>query len=193
MATNVTIDQILNATVAAIAVLAPSTGAAVTPSKPLFFVKRYTGELSMPEAQQRAAVGRTPCAFVGHERTRVLRTTIGRRVDRVETSIVVYVCSDAWRDRNDRSVVFAPSHTVMQAVLGARRLGLAIQPLRYQSTAKVLDDEKMLIEAVRFTTRHRVDYSKTATYDTMLDVVGEVYEGTEEAPVNPTGLHVVFP
>lgn len=195
MATNVTIDQILDAVVDAISVLVPSTGTGIVAARPLHFVKRYMGELSTPEAQQRGAVGRTPCAFVAHERTRYIRTTISRRVDRVETTIAVFVCSDAWRDRNDRSVLFAPAEMIKQAVIGARRLGLAIQPFKYSETVKMIDHEKLLMEAVRFTTRHRVDYTTEANYDRMLEVEGEVHLVDEDGNNvgNETPLHIVFP
>jgi hypothetical protein len=190
---NVTRDQILDGMVTALASVTAGVGNPVSSTRFLYSTQRYMGtDFAVQEVQERGVAGRGIACRVAFIDERTIRTTIGRRRDYVEGTYGVYLGVDIQRSRDSRKTLFAAMDNV-RLLLGARAFALGVKPLRYKSTARKIDDDKLLLYLDTYTTRYRVDYTKTATYDTMLDVVGEVYEGTEEAPVNPTGLHVVFP
>ncbi len=175
MATNVSRDSIIDGIVGKLSVLQPATGAQITTTAYVRSIGRIMGRLENDsEAFQRGVSGRTPCILVGPDGPpRRIRTTIGRRVDRVESGFKVICFSDKQKNRDSRSVLLSMCEDVRRLV-AARRLALEIQPLVFAGEATELDDEKMLAIAVKFTTKHRVDYTLTNTYDTMNTVRGRI-------------------
>jgi phage gp37-like protein len=171
VATTITRDQVLDAMVAQLAPLKPAVGGAVSPTKYVRDIARYAGEFSTQQALLRGMAGRTPAVLLAFSGERTISTTIGRKVDKVEGTYVAVCCSDSERSRDDRASVFRLMNDV-RGLLGARRLGLAMHPLRYVGDQLILDDEQTLAYGVRFTTRYRVDFTKPASYDALLSTDG---------------------
>lgn len=196
MATNVSRDSILDAMVTALRVLRPAVGDGISVSRYVRKVDRLMGRLeNATESFQRGVAGNCPCIFVGVDGDpRRIRTTIGRRVDRVETGFKAICFSDKQKDRDDRSNLLSMCEDVRRLV-GARRFGLAIQPMRWVGEHVEIDNDALLAIAVRFTTRHYVDYSIEAQYDRVLEVEGEVHLVDDDGNNvgNETPLHIVFP
>src|SRR5262245_23743511 len=145
MSTNVSIDSIADAMVTQLAAqLAPATGQSVSSLRPVRTVQRYMGnELTNPEAFKRGVAGRCPAIRVRPVGTRKISTTIGRRVDRVESTFSVYVISDSQRGKDDRKSVLPLVESVRKYV-GSHSFGLAVNPMRYQRTEVIRDDDQAL-------------------------------------------------
>ncbi len=180
MATNVAVSTILDGMVAALAPIVPTPGHGVSAAKYVRHCSRYAGELTSREAGRRGAAGRTPAVLVAYQGERTLSTTIGRRVDKVEGTFAAVCITDAESDRDRRAFITACLQDV-QRLLGARRLGLAIQPLVIRGNRIAADDELMLAHVIDITTRYRRDYTKDPGADRMLTFDGEIFEAT--APV----------
>src|SRR5678815_1066325 len=119
MATNVSIASILDATVAQLsAQLVPSPlGSPVTSQKPVFTCQRYMGgEFRTEEGLTRGIAGRCPALRVRFAGSKSVKTTIGRRVDRVESAIQVIVASDSHRSKDDRKKLLAIAESVRRFV-----------------------------------------------------------------------------
>lgn len=173
MASNVTADSILDAMVTQLSTLV-NTGGAVTIGKPVRTCQRYLGkEFQVAEGQKRGITGRCPAVRVQWAGTKSIRTTIGRRVDRVESTFKVIVAHDGQHDRDFRKSVLPLVETVRNLV-GSRAFGLPMTPTRYRSTDTIIDDDAMTALAVTFTALHRVDYSIAAGTDVMNDAHGSI-------------------
>lgn len=190
MATTVTRDEVLDGMVTALASLKPAKGSPITPTAYVRDISRYAGEFSSQEAMQRGMAGRTPAILIAYERERVLSTTVGRKVDKVEGSFFAICCNDAERSRDDRASIFKLMGDATQ-LLGARYLGLSIQALRYTGDSLVADDGKVLAYALRFTTRYRRDYTKQATYPPLLSADGSLNDATSGETV--VGVNTQLP
>jgi hypothetical protein len=185
----VTKDQILAGMVAGLASLVPAEGQAITAAKYVRVVARYGGKLDpgsqiatmsiSDETLQRGVAGRTPAVLIGFDGERRVRTVISRRRDYVEGTYMAVCCRDSERSRDDRKGVMAVSEDVRR-LLGARKLGLAIQPLRYAGTRTVRDDEKLLAIAAVFTTRYWVDYTIEPGADVVESAAGEIVAPAED-------------
>lgn len=190
MATNVSRDEIIDGIVGKVQALKPAVGAAITSGLYLRSVGRFMGRLdSASEAFQKGIAGRTPCALVGPDGApRRIRTTIGRRVDRIESSFQVVCFSDKQKSRDARAVLLSVCEDVRRLVT-ARRLGLEIQPLMYAGESTELDSESLMGIAVKFTTKHRVDYTLSEpTYPEMATVWGEIVWPEDEDTQEPGAL-----
>lgn len=171
---SVTRDDILDGMVDALATVTPDTGDPVSDEKPFYSVARYMGELGSEEAFKRGVAGRCPAVRMAFVSDRSLRSTIGRRVDYVEGSFVAVIFSDSMRGKDDRATLLELSETV-QRLLGARRLGLDISPLRHRSTAEFpAPIENCTAYGVQFATRYRVSYAVDPGDDTMDSATGEI-------------------
>lgn len=183
MATNVSITQLLDATVAQIRNNFVPTSGPLTADKPIYSVQRYLGaEFTTEEGFKRGIAGRCPAVRVRYVGSKRYKTTTGRRVDEVESTFFVYVCSDAERTRDDRKSIIPVAEMVWRA-LGDRRLGLEIQPLVYRATDQK-EDPMMLSFVHTFTTRHHVDYRIDPRFDVMDNAVGDIV--TPEDDENPS-------
>lgn len=193
MATNVAADSILDAMVSQLNTLV-NTGGAVTALKPVHTCQRFMGaEFKLDQGMKRGIAGRCPAVRVQWAGTRSIRTTIGRRVDRVESTFKVYVASDNRHGRDARAPLLALVETV-RSLIGARAFGLPITPTRYRSTNTVIDEDSLMAVALTFTALHRVDYCIPPGTDTMVDAAGSIvnaavaHTSTPHAPtVTPQG------
>lgn len=193
MAVNVAVDSILDGMVGALAVLV-NVGGAVTALKPVRSLARYMGnEATAVELLKRGGAGRTPLVRARFAGTKTLRTTIGRRVDRVESAFAVIVASDNHHSKDFRDVLLALAETVRN-LLGSRSFGLAVTPSRYRATRTLIDQEQLMALAVDFAVRHRVDYTVDPGTDLMLEYTGEI-TNTDPADTKPlqVGIDGVFP
>lgn len=185
MSRNLPIDSLLDAVVDQIAdELVPAAGGSLSTTKPVYDVRRYMGgEFDSAEGLQRGMAGRTPAVRVRFAGTRSLKTTIGRRYDRVESTLSVIVASDSQRTRDDRENLLAIAESV-RTLVGARRYGLEISPLRYVGTDVLRDSDQLTALAVKFSTRHRADYTIDPGTDTMDTATGAIYAG--DSAILPT-------
>lgn len=182
---DITRDQILDGMVTALADVTAGVGLPVSGTRYLFSCQRYIGsEFTVQEGQERSIAGRTPAARVAFLSERTIRTTVGRRRDIVEGTFGVYLATEIQRSRDSRKALFAVMSGVRD-LLGARALGLGIRPLRYMSTDRVIDDDKMLVYLDRYTTRYRIDYTKEAAYDTALEAIGDIANAKTAHPSIP--------
>lgn len=181
---DVTRDQILDGMVTALATVTAGVGNPVSATRYLYSAQRYMGEYTIQESQERGTAGRTPNARVAFVSERTLRTTIGRRRDVVEATYGVYMATDVQRSRDSRKVLFSAMSGVRD-LLGSRALSLGIRPLRYQSTARVIDDDKLLVYLDSYTTRYRVDYTKAVADEVIEDVSGQIVNDVTTIPWNP--------
>jgi hypothetical protein len=170
---DVTRDQILDGMVTALATVTAGVGVPVSPTRYLYSAQRYMGEYTVQESQERGTAGRTPNARVAFVSERSIRTTIGRRRDFVEATYGVYMATDVQRSRDSRKTLFSAMSGVRD-LLGSRALSLGIRPLRYQSTTRVIDDDKLLVYMDSYTTRYRVDYTKDPGSDVLEDAHGSI-------------------
>lgn len=174
MATNVSIDSLADAMVAKLQASIPSARS----------VQRYAGaEFTTEEGFKRGIAGRCPALRVRHAGTKTLKTTIGRRVDRVESTFSIVVCSDSHRSKDDRASLLAVAEQVRNFI-GSRAFGLMVTPARFRSMDPLRDDDKMLAYAVTFTVRHRVDYTVNPGTDRMLEYSGDIINA-DEADTKP--------
>lgn len=193
MATNVAVDAIADAMVTQLSQLV-NTGGAVTTLKPVRTVQRYLGaEFQTPEGFKRGIAGRTPALRVRFAGTKTLKRTIGRRVDRVESTFSVVVASDQHHDKDKRTAVLALAETVRRLV-GSRSFGLAETPARYISTETIRDEEQLLALAVVFAVRHHVDYTIDPGTDLLDEYTGTIVntDPTDTKPMQ-VGIDGVFP
>lgn len=172
---NVSRDSILDAITAQVATLAPSVGGAVTSTKYVRKVQRSMGSLrDVTEDQQRGVAGNCPCALVGIDGApKRIRSTIGRRVDKIEQGFKVACFADHQQSRDRRSTLLRMLEDVRDLV-SARAFGLGIQPLKYEGEVTECETDALLGISARFSSRYHVDYSKSAAYDTMLDAFGKI-------------------
>lgn len=179
MAVNVAVDSLCDAIVAKLTTeLVPTVGQPVTTLKPAYLAQRYTGaEFKVDESFKRGIAGRTPALLVHHAGDKSIKTTVGRRVDRVESTIRVIVCTDAQTEKDRRSAIIDVTESVRNKI-GARAFLLPIQPMRWQSTTTLHDSDSMLAIGVSFTTRHRVDYTVDPGADEIVTVGGEIEQGS---------------
>lgn len=178
MPSTVTRDQILGGMMAAIAPLKPTIGQAVSTSQYVRDIARYAGEFSTEQALLRGMAGRTPAVLVLYMAERAISRSVSRRVDKVEGSYVAICCVSTARNRDSREPT---AHELMNDVRGrlsARRLGLSIQPLCYLGDRLVVEDDKVLAYALNFSTRYRIDNTKTGTYDSLLSASGSLVDST---------------
>jgi phage gp37-like protein len=180
-------DEIMDGMVTALASLTTDPGEPLTSTAYVHKIGRFAGRLdTTDEAFQRGVAGRTPAVLVGYEGERTKYNTIGRRTSRVEGDFVAVCVLDAARARDDRKAIYSVVEDVRR-LLSARRLSLEISPLRYSGDSTVRDDERMLAIAARFTTRYRVDVTKTnVDYDDMTEASGEIWDAAVSDEDNPT-------
>lgn len=184
MATNVAMDSLLDAMVTQLSQLVPTTGQPLTTQRPVRTVQRYLGaEFQTVEGQKRGIAGRTPALRVRWAATKTLRTSISRRVDRVESTVSVVVASDNQHGKDERKAVLALAESV-RALIGGRSFGLAVTPLRYRDTVTLRDEDSLLALSVMFAVRHRVDL----TIDPGTDVFDEARGSIVNAAVTRTSL-----
>lgn len=177
MAVNVAIDDIMDAVIAKIATVQAISGVDTTTEFPVRQVDRYLGgELEDIESYRRVIAGRTPAVRVRFAGTRRLRTTIGRRVDRVESSFEITVVDDSHQAPLRRQRLHAAIEKIRH-IVAARQYSLAIEPLRYQGTRILRDDLQLLGKVLTFTTKHRVDYTIDPGDDTMDTAEGAILAG----------------
>lgn len=187
MATNVSVDSMLDAMVAQLGQLVPATGQPLTTQQPVRTVQRYLGaEFKTIEGQKRGIAGRTPALRVRHAGTKTLRTTIGRRVDRVESTFSVVVASDNQHSRDQRTAVLALAETVRR-LIGSHTFGFPVTPARWKSTETLRDEDSLLALSVVFAIRHRVDYTITPGTDTMVDSKGSIVNAAVAHTSTPHG------
>jgi hypothetical protein len=175
VATNVSVDSILDAMVTQLSTeMVPTTGDPITTLKPIRTCARYLGkEFEMGEGQKRGIAGRCPAVRVQWAGTRTIRTTIGRRTDRVESTFKVIVASDNQHGRDLRTPLLALAETV-RSLVGSRAFGLPMAPTRYRQTETKIDEDAMLALELSFTALHRVDYSIDPGSDTMIGEEGTI-------------------
>lgn len=193
MATNVPADSILDAMVTQLSTLV-NTGGAVSVQKPVHTCQRFLGaEFKLDEAMKRGIAGRCPAVRVQWAGTRGIRTTIGRRVERVESTFKVYVASDNQHGRDSRKGLLALTETV-RSLVGSRAFGLPMTPTRFRSFDTVIDDDALMAVCLTFTALHRVDYTIDPGLDTMLDFDGSITNSdpTDTKPLE-VDMHEVFP
>lgn len=177
MATNVAIDGLLDSMVTQLS-------ANITAARS---VQRYMGgEFQSAEGLKRGVAGRCPALRVRWAGSKTLRTTIGRRVDRVESTFNVIVASDDQRGRDSRKTTLAIAESVRNFI-GSRAFGLSVTPARWQSTNTLRDADDLLALSVVFTVRHRVDYSISAGTDVMLDSKGSIVNAAVAHTSTPHG------
>jgi len=188
MATNVAMDVVLDAMVAQLAAqLVPATGQPITSLKPVHNVQRYMGsEFRTAEGLKRGIAGRTPAVRVRYAGTRKLTTTIGRRVDRVESAFSFIVASDKHHDKDSRKDIIALTESVRN-LISSRMWGKQINPMRFQRMDTLRDDEQLMAIALTFTTRHRVDYTIDPGTDTMLETRGSIVNAAVAHTSTPHG------
>lgn len=177
MAVNVSAESIASAVVSRIAtVIAPST-TPLTATTPIRQVERYIGaELADTEAFRRGIAGRCPAARVRYVGTRTVRTTMGRRVQRVESTFEVVLIDNSHEERDRRQRLIAAGERVRHVVT-SRQSSLAMEPLRYRDTKVTRDDLEALVHVLTFTAKHRTDYTIDPGLDTMLDANGSIVAG----------------
>lgn len=160
MAVNVSIESVLDEVVdQVLAELCPETGEPVTSDKPVYVAQRFMGsDTSAEEILKRVVAGRTPAVLVRHVGDRSIRTSIGRRVDRVESELSLIVCSDRQDGRDERKALLPITESV-RTLVGARMYDQPMSPLRWTRTSTLHDTSALLALAVNFTTKHRVDYT----------------------------------
>ncbi len=160
MATNVTQDAILDAMVAQIAAqMVPATGEPVSASRPIRSVQRYMGaEFTSAEGLKRGITGRCPAIRVRYAGSKSLKTHVGRRVDRVESTYSVICCTDDERGKDSRKSLL-PLVESIRSVVGSRAFSLSVNPMRWRQTDVLRDDEQLLAYSLTFVTRHYVDYT----------------------------------
>lgn len=178
MATNVAVDSILDGIVGKLTTtLVPTAGNPVTTARPAYFAQRYTGaEFSIEEGFKRGGAGRTPALFVRHVGSKSIKTSVSRRVDRIESTFAVVVCTDAPTEKDRRSSIFALAESVRH-VIGARAFSLPQGGMRYQGTTTLRDSDAMLALAVTFSTKHRVDYTVDPGTDVIASATGTIFGG----------------
>ncbi len=160
MATNVAVADLVDAMVTQLGELVPPTGSAVTTARPVRTVQRYVGaEFTTDEGFKRGIAGRTPALRVRYTGSRSLRTTIGRRIDRVESAFSVVVASDNQHGRDERHSPTLELCETVRHLVSSRQFSLPITPMCWQRTEILRDDDKCLAMAVTFTARHRADYT----------------------------------
>lgn len=178
MATTVTPDQVLTGMEAAIVgALKPATGDPVTTDKYLRDVGRFSGLAKIKELTEESR-GKSPAVQVAFAGERIIRTTVGRRVDYVEGSFDTYCVSDSRKSRDARGLMGLKICNDVRQSIAARRFSLPIKGMRFVETTLALDDEKekALVYRSRFTSRYHVDYTKQATYETMDSVKGDIID-----------------
>lgn len=187
-------DAIMNAMVTAVLALKPVDGGALTPLLPIYSAGRFTGRFTVPESSQDGTAGRTPAVQVGFDRERSIRTTIGRRYDRVEGFYPVYVITDRRSTRDDRAVIFAIAGLVRKAI-GGRAFSLPIKPMRFESFDLVADTEEALVYALRFKSTYWTKFTTKTAADEMETVAGNVFDASETATEPPYehGVAITFP
>jgi hypothetical protein len=164
---------IRDAVIAQLGQLVPGAGQPLTADKPVRTLQRYVGaEFQVTEGLKRGIAGRTPALRVRWAGARAIRTTIGRKLQRVEANISVIVASDSHRSKDDRDVSGLAGS--VQELVAGRRFGLAISPMLWRGTDTVRDEESLLALAVVFTTRYWADYSIDPGADLLLAADGQV-------------------
>lgn len=171
-----TYDQVADGMVAQLAATLQAPGTGVTVDKPLRFVKRFMGrKFTADDFGRQGGAGRTPGVFITFESEKPIRKTIGRRRDKVEAAFLAICVSDLHRNKDDRKVVLETIGSVRKQ-LGARKLGLSMQPLVYAGIAELIESDKLHAYAARFTTRYWVDYTKDPGPDLLLEADGTIFD-----------------
>jgi hypothetical protein len=195
MASWVTADSILDGIIAQLgAQLLASVGGAVSAQKPMRTIGRFLGaEFKKQEGLKRGIAGRTPAVRVRFDGSRGIRRTMGRRFERVESTIAVIIASDAHRSRDDRSTLLALTERV-RSLVAARAFGLKASPLKFERMGTVVDDDELTALALTFTTRHWVDNTIDPGTDRITDMSGTI-TNADPADTKPlqVGLHETFP
>jgi hypothetical protein len=174
MATNVTQDEILDAMVSQLADKLVPDGSALTSEKPVRSVQRYMGsEFTVQNGFRQGIAGRCPALRVRYAGSRALKTHFGRRVDRIESNFSIVVVTDDESGKERRKTLLTLAEAVRKHV-GSHRFALEINPMRWQRTDVLRDDEQMLAYAITFTTKHRVDYTVDPGEDVLESASGEI-------------------
>ena len=178
MAVNVAIDSVLDEIVdQVIANLCPDDGDPVSTTRPVYVAQRFMGNVRSEDALKRGIAGRTPAVLVSHAGSKSIKTTIGRRVDRVESEFSLVVCSDRQDGRDERKVLL-PIVESVRSLVGARAYDQPMSPLRWTKTDTLFDSDQLLALAVSFTSRHRVDYTiQPDPEETMDSATGSILAG----------------
>jgi hypothetical protein len=151
------------------------TGGAVSADKPVRTVQKYVGaEFQVVEGQKRGIAGRTPALRVRWAGTRGIRSTISRRLRRVETMIAVIVASDSHRSKDDRDNITVLAEATVPRLVAGRSYGMNISKLELRSVETMRDEDTLLAVAAVFTTRYWVDMSKDPGGDLMLSADGQI-------------------
>lgn len=161
--------------------LVPSTGP-ITTDRPVRTVQKYVGaEFQVTEGQKRGIAGRTPAIRVRWAGIRGIRSTISRRMRRVEASIAVIVASDSARSRDDRDVITVLAESTVPRLVAGRSYGMNISKLELRSVDTLRDEDTLLAISVVFSTRYWIDLSKDPGGDHLLSADGQVVP-----PCDPT-------
>lgn len=176
---SVTVDNILDGMAAALQPLLVQNGGTLRSAK------RYMGKgLSPEDASDEGIMGRSPSALVAFDGERPYRGTLGGRRERIEASFTVYVSSDSHRSKDDRRQIFPASDAVIPK-LAKRRLGLSIDPLKYNGLTPFLESEQIFVYAARFTTRYVRDFTIDPGNDLLLAADGQIVGSPLDNPAGP--------
>lgn len=180
MVANVAIDDVLSAVVARIqsTVVESVPMNPLTTAHPLRQAERFVGaEMTDAEFFRRGLAGRCPAVRVRFEDQRGLKSTLGKRTQKVETTIGIVAIDDTHEVKDRRQRLFAAMESVRTAVT-ARRYSLPIEGLRYRGTKKLRDDATMLSYLMTFATRHWSNYTIDPGADTLDSFQGDIVDAS---------------
>lgn len=178
-----TTEGVLAAMLTALASLkAPGTG--VTATKYLRVVDRYVaGSIKGVDAESvdtnlvltvNGVAGRTPAVLVDYVGDRPLRTTIGYKIAKVESTYIAICIADPKRPNREAPVGAVPGIFQVcedvRRLLGSRAFGFNMQPLRFAGFAVIAEKPEAYAWGVKFISRRHVDYTKSGPFDTLLTI-----------------------
>ncbi len=178
----VTWEQILGGMITGLASITVPQGGAASSTQYLRVCDHYLGQFESEEAfTQGGLAGRTPAVLVAFAGETSLHSSVSHKSDHVEGNFIAFCASDSHRSREDRDVIFKVMRDVRQ-LLGAKRLGLAISPLRYRGIIIVSEKPQLFAWGVKFSTRYHLDLSRAPAQDeTLAALVGDV-TNTDQPP-----------
>jgi hypothetical protein len=178
-----TTELVLAAMMAQLGALkAPSSG--VTSTQYLRVLDRYVaGTITGVDSQNvdskmmllgAGVAGRTPAVLIDYVGDRPIRTTIGYKVAKVESTYIAICVADPKRPNREAPVGAVPGIFQVcedvRVLLGSRAFGFNMQPLRFAGIAVLAEKPEAYAWGVKFTSRRHVDYTKKGPFDTLLTV-----------------------
>jgi hypothetical protein len=178
-----TVDGVLTGMMAALATIAPVTGVALAGTHYLRVLDRYVaGTITGVNAEKindkllmvNGAAGRTPAVLVDYLGDRPIRTTVGYKSARTESTYIAICVADPKRVNREKAVGTVPGifevAADVQRLLASRRFGFNMAPLRYTGIAVIAETPGAYAWGVKFLSQRHVDYTKKAAYDTLLTI-----------------------